>query len=48
MPRSFESLTAVLPTLEETHSLTHTIKCLVGDLQADLVQILIIVCDRTT
>jgi len=47
-PTSFESLSAVLPTLDETHSLTHTIECLVGDLRDDLAQIIIIVCDRTT
>jgi len=45
---NFESLTAVLPTLEETHSLTHTIEVLMADLPGDLVQILVIVCDRTT
>lgn len=47
-PTSFESLSAVLPTLDETHSLTHTIECLVGDLRDDLAQIIIIVYDRTT
>lgn len=47
-PTSFESLSAVLPTLDETHSLTHTIECLVGDLRDDLAQIIIIVNDRTT
>jgi dolichol-phosphate mannosyltransferase len=44
----FESLTAVLPTLDETHSLTHTVEVLVTDLRKDLTQILVIVCDRTT
>jgi hypothetical protein len=44
----FESLTVVLPTLTETTSLTHTIDCLVRDLRADLAQILIIVCERTS
>ncbi len=48
MTPSFESLTAVLPTLTETHSLTHTIEVLVADLGSDLEQIVIIVCDRTT
>ena len=48
MAAVFESLTAVLPTLDETHSLTHTVDVLVGDLRAELVQILVIVCDRTT
>lgn len=48
MNSTFESLSVVLPTLSETTSLTHTIECLVGDLRADLVQILVIVCDRTT
>lgn len=38
----------MLPTLGETTSLTHTIDCLVRDLRADLSQILVIVCDRTT
>ena len=38
----------MLPTLGETTSLTHTIECLVRDLRADLAQILVIVCDRTT
>jgi hypothetical protein len=45
---SFESLTVVLPTLTETTSLTHTIDCLVRDLRADLAEILVIVCERTT
>ena len=48
MAESFESLTAVLPTLEETHSLTHTIDVLVADLRDDLAQIVIIVCEKTT
>ena len=48
MTRPFESLSVVLPTLEETTSLTHTIECLVRDLHDDLAQILVIVCDRTT
>ena len=48
MSITFESLTAVLPTLDETHSLTHTVDCLVGDLRDDLAEILIIVCERTS
>jgi len=48
LPATFESLSAVLPTLGETHSLTHTVECLVGDLRDDLAEILIIVCDRTS
>jgi len=45
---TFESLTAVLPTLNETTSLEHTVDCLVRDLRDDLVQIVVIVCERTT
>jgi glycosyltransferase involved in cell wall biosynthesis len=45
---SFESLSVVLPTLGETDSLTHTIDCLMGDLAEEIVQIIVIVCDRTT
>ena len=48
MRPSFDSLTVILPTLQETRSLTHTIECLVRDLREELVQILVIVCDRTT
>ncbi len=44
----FESLSVVLPTLAETDSLTHTIDCLMGDLAEEIVQIIVIVCDRTT
>ena len=40
MSATFESLTVVLPTLEETHSLTHTVERLVGDLRDDLAEIL--------
>jgi hypothetical protein len=45
---SFRSLSVVLPTLNETTSLTHTNECLVRDLRADIEQILVIVCERTT
>lgn len=48
MTRTFESLSVVLPTLGETTSLTHTVECLIRDLRADLAQILIIVCEKTT
>lgn len=48
MSESFESLSVVLPALEETTSLTHTVEVLVADLRDDLAQILIVVCDRTT
>lgn len=48
MSDTFESLSVVLPTLNETTSLTHTVDCLVRDLRADLAEILIIVCERTT
>lgn len=47
MSATFQSLSVVLPTLDETTSLTHTIDCLVRDLKPDLAQILIIVCDRS-
>ena len=45
---TFQSLSVVLPTLDETTSLTHTIDRLVRDLRPDLAQILVIVCDRST
>lgn len=48
MSATFESLSVVLPTLNETSSLTHTIDCLVRDLRSDLAEILVIVCERTT
>lgn len=48
MSATFESLSVVLPTLNETTSLTHTIDCLVRDLRPDLAEIIIIVCERTT
>lgn len=48
MSATFESLSVVLPTLNETTSLRHTVDCLVRDLSEEMVQILVIVCDRTT
>ncbi|MDA0328059.1 MAG: glycosyltransferase family 2 protein [Gemmatimonadetes bacterium] len=48
MSETFQSLSVVLPTLGETTSLTHTIDCLIRDLEPDLAQILIIVCERST
>lgn len=48
MSATFESLSVVLPTLNETTSLTHTIDCLVRDLRSDLAEIIVVVCERTT
>lgn len=48
MTARFESLSVVLPTLNETTSLQHTIDCLLRDLRADIAQIIVIVCERTT
>lgn len=48
MSATFESLSVVLPTLNETTSFRHTVDCLVRDLSDEMVQIIVIVCDRTT
>lgn len=48
MSATFESLSVVLPTLNETTSLTHTIDVLVRDLRDDIAEIIVIVCEKTT
>ncbi|MFH1826775.1 MAG: glycosyltransferase family 2 protein [bacterium] len=47
MPEKFESLSVLLPVINETSLLRQTVDSLMSDNAADIFEILIVVCDKT-
>jgi glycosyltransferase involved in cell wall biosynthesis len=46
--RAFESATVILPVINETYSLVETVESILRTSKADICELLIVVCDRTT
>jgi len=45
--QSFESVTVILPVIDETESLIKTMDILLADAKADILEVIIVVCEKT-